>query len=306
MNADTFYRELNKLVASFPKNPAEILNSENTEYGTSVYYCNNVYNGFDVSNSKDCANIQDSFLCVNCYDVDYTSESEFCYESVDVFKCYNCTYLEDCANMRDSDFCSRCNNCHDVFGCVRLRNKAFCIFNRQLSEAEYKDKIKIYKSWPAEKILKTVEELNNRFPVTQTHEDFNENSPFGNYVYYNKNCYSCFDATNNEYCGYLYDAHKNRTCYDTTLSGENQLSYEVIDSALLFNCNYVIWSKSCQNGWYLFNCFDVKDSIGCFCLEHKQYCILNRQLTKEEYERVSTPLLADLKTKNLGWNELVY
>lgn len=306
MNADIFYKELKRIITSYPKRPQDTVASENCDYATSVYYCNNVYHGFDVNNSKDSAYIQSSLLCVNCFDVDYTVECELTFESIDAFKCYNCTYLEDCGNMRDADYCSRSSNCHDVFGCVRLKNKSFCIFNRQLSEADYREKVKEYKKWPAEKVWAEVVKIQDRFPVTQTHEDFNQNTPFGNYIYYNKDCYMCFDATNNESCAYIYEGHKNKMCYDISLSGESQLSYEFIDSALLFNCNYAMWSKSCQDSWYMMSCFDVKDSIGCFGLNHRQYCILNRQLSKEDYERISGPLLAELKQKNLGWADLVY
>ncbi|MBI4039316.1 hypothetical protein HY388_00630 [Candidatus Daviesbacteria bacterium] len=208
--------------------------------------------------------------------------------------------------MRDAHFCARCSNCQDVFGCVRLKNKSFCIFNRQLTEQEYREQVKKYQSWPAEKVLQIVEDLKKCLPITQTHEEHNENSNFGNYIYYNKNCYLCFDAAYNEYSGYLFDCLRNKTCYDLTLSGDNQLSYEVVDSAQLFNSNYIVWSSHCQDSSYLFDCFDVKNSIGCAHLGHKQYCILNRQLSREDYERIAPLLLSELQDKNLGWDDLVY
>ena len=208
--------------------------------------------------------------------------------------------------MTDSSYSSGCKNCHDVFGCVNLRNKSFCIFNRQLAEEEYKEKVKKYKAWPAEKVLAIVEELKKRYPATQTHEDNNENSPYGNYMFFNKNCYLSFDSTYNTDSGYLYDCTENKTCYDVLYSANNQLSYEIVDSAYCFNCNYIVYSAHCQDSSYIFNCLDVKNSLGCVGRSHMQYVILNRQFTKEEYERLSTQTLDDIKQKNLGWNNLSY
>ncbi|MBI2590830.1 MAG: hypothetical protein HYW33_03060 [Candidatus Blackburnbacteria bacterium] len=289
-----------------PKMPTANVNSEDSEYATSVYQSKGLYWAFDTFNGKDSAYIYNSASLVNCHDCDYVGNSELCYEGVDVEKGYNCSYLENSLNMRDSDFCYACSNCHDVFGCVNLKNKAFCIFNRQLTEADYKEQVKKYKALPAQQVLTMLDELKKRYPWTQTNENFNQNSSYGNYVYYCKNCYLCFDASNSTDCGYLYDSHYDITTYDDSLSAHNELTYESLDSAYLYNCDHIVWSSYCQDSSYLFSCFQVKNSLGCINLNHKQYCLLNRQLTKDDYERVAGKILQELRSKNIGWNNLSY
>lgn len=306
MTAENFFKELKRLIEADPKPPVHAENCENCNLADHVYYSKNLTYCFDCLKCTDCVYTYDSVRSAKCVDCDYVADSELLYECVDTLKSFNCEFLEDCSHMTDSSYSVGCRNCHDVFGCVNLRNKSFCIFNRQLSEEEYRTKIQQYKKWPAERVLAVVSELKKRYPVTQTHEENNENSAFGNYIYFNKNCYLCFDASYNTDSGYIYDSSEHKTSYDITQSSTNELSYEVTDSANCFNCNYVVYSAHCQDSSYVFNCLDVKNSLGVVGKAHKQYVILNRQFTKEEYERLSALILEDIKNKNLGWNDLTY
>jgi hypothetical protein len=283
MTAETFFRELQKLILSHPKRPVQILNSENCEYGDYIYYGKDLYNCFDVSRSTGGVYLFDSHNNINCVDCDFTYQSELSYECVDGVRCFNCTYIENCEDMTDSDYSYDCRNCHDVFGCVHLNNKSFCIFNRQFTESEYREKVKYLKSLPSEKILAELEELKKKHPVTQTHEHDNVNSSYGNYVYYCKNCYLCFDTDNCENSGYLSETTGDKDTYDLVQSRDCELGYEIIDSANIFNSDHIVFSKNNQDSSYLFDCVDMKNSLGCVRLEHRQYCILNRQLIKEEY-----------------------
>lgn len=307
MAADTFFTELQKLIFSHPSLPLVIINCEDSEFCNEIYSSKNMYYCFDSYESADCCYIFDSYICASCVDCDYAVESELCYECVDVNKCFNCEYLEYCGGLTDSAFSYDCGNCNNIFGCVNLKNKSFCIFNRQLTEEEYKVKVKELKKLPPEKILAVVSGLKKRFPLTQTIGFENENTDYGNYIHFNKNCYLCFDAAYDEDCGYLYDSFHCQTCYDLTYASQGtELTYQALDSTNLFNCNFIIHGSSCQDSSYLFNCFNVKNSLGCVGLKNKDYCILNRQFTKEEYDRLSRQILAKINDANLEWGNLVY
>lgn len=306
MTSQGFLKELQRLIYSSPKPPMTILFSERCDNGNYIYYSKNLDNCFDAVKCADSAYLYDSFMCANSFDCDYAVECELCYESVDPFKSFNCIYLDYCSRMQDAYYCYNCNNCHDVFGCVSLKNKSFCIFNRQLSEDAYRTMVKKYLALPSNKALAMLEELKATHPITQTHGVHNENSQFGNYIHYCKNCFYCFDAAYNEDCGYLYDSFSGcKRCYDMTYAAEYmELSYEIIDSVSSFNCDHLADCKNCVDSSYLFHCFDVKNSLGCVALQHKEYCILNRQFTKEDYERISKPLLDELRNKNSSWNTI--
>lgn len=307
MKLQTFFNELQRLLEHYPKVTATIVNSENSDYGNKLYYSKNLAFCFDDANCNDGTYVNDSFKSVSCADCDYCVESELCYECIDAFKCFSSAYLENCGSVRDAWYAYNCINCHDVFGCVNLQSKSFCIFNRQLTEAEYRQQVEQYKKWPAEKVLAIMEAMKQRYPLTQTNEAHNVNSSYGDYVYFSKNCYMCFDGGHNEESCYLYDSFYNKNCYDATYSApNNQLSYEIVDSGNLFNCNYNVFSSSCQDSSYVFNCSNVKDCLGCVSLSNKQYCVLNRQLTKEQYDEVKADIFAQLQQDKIGWGNLLF
>ena len=306
MTAETFFQELKRLIKTEIKPPVHAVNCEDCEYADHVYQSKHLFKCFDCLKCSTDLYVCDSLSTVNSMDCDYNGESELCYESVDAFKCFNSNYLENCAFVADSWYSTQCRNGKYLFGCVNLRNKSYCIFNRQVNPEQYEQLIQKYKTWPQEKVLAIVEDLKKRYPVTQTNEANNENTTYGNYMYYNKNCYLCFDSSNNSDSCYLYDTQTHKTCFDATYSSENELCYQIVDSGRCFNANYVIYSGNCQDGSYIINCFDVKNSLGAVSVDHAQYLLLNRQLTKEDYERESKIILDDIKVKNLQWHDIVY
>lgn len=304
MNAEGFFQELNKLISSFPKLPGHVFDSEDCYFCDYVYWSKNARYCFDLAKSSDCLYVYDSILCANCVDCDYAAECELCYESENPFKCFNCNYISDCANLNDSFYCIDCANGRHLFGCLHLRNKSFCIFNRQFTEAEYEEKVSKLKGLPAEKILRFLSEMEKSYPRTQTFSGSNINTEYGNYIYQNKNCYLCFDAYKNEESAYLYDCANNAACLNMTYSYESNLSYELVDCDRMFNSNFAVFCDNCRDSQYLFRCINCKDCLGCVYLKHKQYCILNRQFTKEEYDKLSGGILANLNKNNVGWDAL--
>jgi hypothetical protein len=307
MTAQVFFRELQRLLDYYPKKPTFVLFSENCDLGNQVFYSKNSQYIFDSSKCSECIYVYDSSACSNCVDCDYGVDSQLCYESVDPIRCFNCAHIHNSLDLNDCDYCSMCKNSHDLFGCYEMDNQSFCIFNRKFTEQGYREKVKIYKTWPPEKVLKVLEEIKLRFPKTQTQENNNENSSYGDYFFFNKNCYMMFDASHSEDCCYMYDSFHNKKTMDSTQSSQqNEICYQIVDSSRLFNCNYTVFSNSCQDSSYLFDCFGLKNCLGCVKMEYKEYCILNRQFTQEEYERVSKQVLAEINAQKMDWGNITF
>lgn len=78
----------------------------------------------------------------DCMDVAVCLDSELVYDSIPWDEnAYNIKFSAKNGNLRDSEYCDLCRNCHDCFACIGLKNKAFCIFNKQYSEGEYFEKL---------------------------------------------------------------------------------------------------------------------------------------------------------------------
>ncbi len=305
IQSQPFFQELQRLIFSQPKPETEVVASENCVFADHVFNSKNLSYCFDTSASSDATYLFDSHLVTKSSDCDYAVESESCYECIDVYKCFNCFYVQKADNVRDTMYGYDLSNCHDVFGCVNLANKSYCIFNRQLTKEAYESIIESYKALPPQKILALLEELSLKYPITQSAAERNVNSPFGNHVYDCKNCYMCFDTGRSEDCLYLSDCGDNKQSIDMTYAYKGcDMSYQVIDSVRLHNCNFILNSENCQDSSYLINCKGVKNSLGCIGLQYKEYCILNRQFSKDEYEKIASQIKKSLTESNNQWNNL--
>jgi hypothetical protein len=72
-------------------------------------------------------------------------------------------------------------------------------------------------------------------------------------------------------------------------------SYEIVDTGLEGTRNlFTVFTHACQNVNYTYACQNSKDLFGCVGLRSKQYCILNKQYTKEEYEELVPKIIANM------------
>ena len=86
---------------------------------------------------KDCKYIDLSTALTDCYDViDTWSQSTLCYETLSCMwrSILFSSNLFDCNNILYSNMCQNCSYC---FWCIWLRNKNYCILNKQYSPEEY-------------------------------------------------------------------------------------------------------------------------------------------------------------------------
>lgn len=278
-----FLAEYQKLKKFQPRVFTHSLHNENCDWGDYVYRSKNCYLCFDSTSLVDCGYCYDSFKLTDCYDCDHGAECELCYGCNDGFKLFGCTFCDDCSWSTDCHFCVRCENCEYCFGCVGLKFKKYCIFNRQLTKKEYFNQLRYWQDQPVEKIFREIGKIKPLFPRPDRHASHDENSDFGDYVYYVKNCYYCFDAPRNEDCGYLFDSARNKNCFDMNQGFRSELSYEINDSARIYNSSFIDYCADLADCDLMYNCANCHDCLGCVGLKHQKYCILNRQLSKEEY-----------------------
>ncbi len=142
------YRNLQVLFATMKKeeNIEKVINygSENIT-GNHLSNCSNVHYATDVVDSKNCRYVNTLWKSEDVYDCFswwYTLENA--YECVavgsdasGVMGCYAVW-----TNTSRMYYCYSCYACSDCIGCVWLKNKSFCILNKQYSKEEYEDRAK--------------------------------------------------------------------------------------------------------------------------------------------------------------------
>ena len=128
---------LDRMLLEQPRRAQHSLRSENV-VGDHILNSKDVYHAFDVLNAERGFNVTNgggSFI-VHSYSVGFP-ESSHVYCSVTVRNSSQIFFSANCWNSHQLWYCDNCVNCKDCFGCVGLKNRRFCAFNVQYSEAEY-------------------------------------------------------------------------------------------------------------------------------------------------------------------------
>ena len=264
-----------------------------SEMSVGCEYCGLSYNAKNCYLSiaaacEDCAYIS-GYQSKNCFDA-MLWKSENCYEVIDGDNSYNLIFSQDSDNCLDSAFLFDCHNCQNCFFCVGLRNKKYHIFNKSYTAKEYKEKIKEYDLGSFQNLLKLQKEF-QEFKLKFPHRFariFKSVNCTGDDIGNSKNCHCCFRTRYGvEDSKYIYGGGLNlKETYDSFDAGQDgQLMYEGhgVNGYQVFFSRHIIEGR---NVYYSDECFNCHDIFGCAGLKNKSYCILNKQYTKEEYERM--------------------
>jgi hypothetical protein len=275
----------------------------NTKYTNNASYQKDCYMTIYADYDEHCAYTTLTFKNKDCLDCYRTRESELCYECVGIYKSYGCMWSEELDSCVNCLFCQSCYGCTDCIGCVNLRNKSYYIFNIKYTKDEYLEKIKEFNlnTYDGQQNLKyQSEKFWMKAPKRSYHGNSLNINVTGEYVYESKNTKDSFLVSGAEDCRFAqYLSIKGaKDCYDYTGWGS--------ESSLLYEC-YIVgegaynnkFSSECwpnaQNIEYSYYCVQGKDCFGCVNLKRKQYCILNKQYTKEEYFKLKEKIITDMK-----------
>ncbi|MFA5791541.1 MAG: hypothetical protein WC884_00705 [Candidatus Paceibacterota bacterium] len=225
---------------------------------------------------KDC---MDTYVCGN---------SELSYEDTCGTGLYKTHFSFDSDESINSLFLQHCKNLQDCVGCVNLRNKSNCIFNVQYSKEEYEEKKKEYDFGSYKKLCEFKNQY-DKFSLNFPHRYasiIKSTEVIGDMVMNAKNAKHCFDIYGSvEDSKYLIHIVNMKDSYDIYGGGAvASLMYEGVDAGIQSsNQLFSIFTHTCLDTYYTYMCFSSKNLFGCIGLRGKQYCILNKQYTKEEY-----------------------
>jgi len=134
-----YKKEFEEFILKYPHKFARVIRSINST-GDNLEGTKNCQNCFDVSSGvKDCGNIWLSYSAVSdCYDCDHFGRnSQDCYQTSTVYPGNKVFFSRFIFESHDIFYSYNCHNCSDLFGCIGLRNKSYCIFNKQYGKEEY-------------------------------------------------------------------------------------------------------------------------------------------------------------------------
>jgi hypothetical protein len=259
----------------------------NSDYGNSVVNSKNAYLSYSVIDCEDVMYSEGIDRSKNTLDSFASYDLDSCYYNILSDRNYNSHFLLSSRSCIDSYFLYDCTNCQNCCLSSNLRNQQYVFRNKKLSKEEYQ---------------KAVEDLNlsshtgfsnskNEFieiyrnAIHKYADIVSSQNVTGDFIINSKDVFRSFDISNmSENVRYSSRIIKAKDIVDSSyvLTGEmiyeslsaSSNSYRQICSFLCFTSKYMEYCLFCKN---CSNCF------GCIGINNSEYCIFNKQYTKDEY-----------------------
>lgn len=296
----SFFEQFGSLLVAVPAKARNISRDVNSDYSNNAGNLKNCYLCFNVDDGEDCAYGILFNRMKNSYNFSTCSTSDNCYETFNITDSSHAQHSSDCGDVISVAYCIDCRNCQNCIGCVGLRNKSYYIFNQPYTKEAYLQKVAEMNmgSYNARKNIENkLDELYLAYPRKYMHT-MKCLDVSGDYVFGSKNVHDSWLILKSEDIRYCQDLRYVTDTYDSTaiLELENG-SYENTACGLkssemkfTFECHPanldVMYSAFCSGSSHLF---------GCVGLRKKQYCIFNKQYSKEAYEVLKANIIQQMK-----------
>ncbi len=112
-----------------------------------------------------------------------------------------------------------------------------------------------------------------------------ENSEFTNNCAQVKECYLTFSSYESENLFYYTRVFKSSMCFDCMNVNSSQYCSRCSDCQKCYNTHFSQSSENCNDSYFLYDCKSCRDCIMCTQLRNKEYRILNKEYSKDEYEK---------------------
>ncbi len=298
------FAQLQDLQGKAPRIALLSKNSENSEYTNHATNNRNCYLSIVVFHSENVLysrKIMASKDLVDCYFI--LESSELAYECVWGGNIYACSYLMNCFSVSDSHYCIDCKNCSHCLLCSNLRNKKYCIRNQQYSASEWNAiaKALLNGNVARMRLEKEFAEIRSLHTFYRPTEMTQCEDCTGDYLMNCKNVFQCHSSAFGEdmrYCIEFDTAGTKRTstcCIDSYAFGPADFLFEVHAQANGYANIVSNFSYDIRNSMLIDNCHNSSHCFGCIGLKNRQYCILNKQYTKSEYEALVPRIIAHMQ-----------
>lgn len=303
-----FFDQFTELRNKVPRLSLINRNAENSEYIHYASHNKNCYLIFNADDNEDCYYSDSIDDCRDSLDLFSSRKCELSYEIISGHACYNSQFCRHSDNLSDCYFCHYCDDCHDCFGCFGLSHKQYYIFNQSYSKDDYHEKMKvILKQKSSHQGLSQLKNDVEQFFITLPHRYAtitDSEDCTGDYLHRCKRCYECYQITRSQDCKFIWDGGTIKDSYDGNYCGHqnSELMYEVQDCWFGYR---VLFSTTCWNSYDMYysdHCFYSNNCFGCIGLRRKEYCILNKQYSKETYEKLF-PRIIDHLIQTQEWGE---
>jgi len=271
--------------------------NENSEYTTYGINNKNCYLTFACGASENVYYGDWSYQLKECLDCTKCVQGELLYECADSNNCYDSIYLKNCNSCRDSYLLEECQSCSNCICCKNLVEKEYYFFNQKISKSEYQKIVDEGKKDNFENLKVKFDKWKVNQP-TRFARIYASEDCAGDNIFQAKNCKKCFDmllgAENCKYC--YFSGGGAKELFDCNMTGQgSELLYEMQATVGSYNCGFINFCRTSKNCFYCDSVSSCDSCFGCIGLNHKNYCIFNKQFKKEEYEKLVPEIIKHMQ-----------
>jgi len=285
------FHDLNHVVPKLAIHNAKSENCAYTNYSAENKNCYLLVGGLGAEDCLYSYRVFYSSDVVDCYDL---IKCQRCYECLESSECYNCCYCRNCHNSSDLFLCEDCTGCRQCFGCANLRNKEYHIYNIPFSKEEYEKRMQNLRRNPSGEVLRDIRALHLSVPHRYAHI-IQSDSSTGDQLLECQRCTDCYTLKHSQDCRHCIIGENDRDCQDANFFDNCELQYESSNLEKNYHTAFSLMVWYCKEIFYSMNCFNSDHLFGCSGMKKHRYCILNKQYTKEEYERLVPKIIEHMK-----------
>ncbi len=290
-----FFEQFDELWRKVPQLPLITSKNENSDYANFSESEKNCYLLFASNRNEDCYYSEYIWDSKNCMDCLMMEKGELCYMCVECINCFKVLFSQKCSDCHDVEYSFDCRSCHDLFACAGLRNKAFCILNEKYPEAEY-HKITADAKKRAQ-ILEKFEALKLKIPHLYA-DILHCEDVSGSWLHSCRRAYDCFNSFEIEDAKYVENVPgASRDIYDVSGCYGCELCMELTGVVRAYHSSFLAYciAGTTKNSFYTVECVNGHNLFGCIGLKQKEYCILNKQYSPEEYEALLPRIISHME-----------
>lgn len=297
----SIFDQLWQLATTVPYNPTRSVNAVNSIAVGSI-------------DANDCYCVSAAHIVNRCFYAYALVGAEDCVDAgngMQLARSYRCggsNELADCAFVFESKSCHSssflfdCWNCEFCFGATNQRNKRYIFFNQQLTKEAFEEKMRaidLGDATQAEEYWQSFLRLWKTDGVWPEALGYGNTDAKGEHLFGCVRCDECYWQSKSIDCYRCRFGVENNGCVYTSGEGFEQDSYMCTGGTYGAQNKFCVGPSKCVHCEYCFNCRDCEYCFACVGLQHKKFCIFNKQYTEAEY----WPLIDELKCKMLADGE---
>ncbi len=137
----SFFEQLKNLQERVPRPHQISKKNTNCDYCDDVWESKNCYLARSIFQCEDLSYSYRVLGSKNSFDIVLSYNLDNCYDCVSCYNSFNLNFSENCKDCIDSYFLFDCRNTQNCFMSYNLRNKQYCIRNKQYNKEDYEKEL---------------------------------------------------------------------------------------------------------------------------------------------------------------------